>query len=82
MSQSEGTGSFEIGTTIALRQVQVAIGAVMGQIFRYIWRQEVLEEGDVDADLSSSLFLPTGLFAASLVTYSFSRRKRSAYFSY
>jgi uncharacterized membrane protein YjjB (DUF3815 family) len=52
MSESTGQGSFEMGTTIALRQVQVAIGIVMG------------------------------LFAASLCTYSFSRRKRSAYFSY
>jgi len=31
MSESEGQSSFEMGTQIALRQIQVAIGVVMGQ---------------------------------------------------
>ncbi|KAL7410123.1 hypothetical protein BDY24DRAFT_355194 [Mrakia frigida] len=52
LALTSSSTSFEQGTTIALRQISVAIGIVMG------------------------------LFAASLLTYSFSRRKRSTYFSY
>jgi len=57
MSESEGTSSFELGTRIALRQIQIAIGVTMGSSAELLIDPgEGQEVGNVEADLSS-LFL-------------------------